>query len=128
MTDESFGIRENNSCRVCRKKVLEPILFLGDQYVVNFVDSPKQQALKVPLYLDLCNKKDEGCGLLQLRHTVLGDLLYRNFWYKSGVNQTMRGALRDMFHENLLFLDPLKEFKFKYLKFFIIWILGFFIR
>jgi 2-polyprenyl-3-methyl-5-hydroxy-6-metoxy-1,4-benzoquinol methylase len=96
MTNETSGTIEHNSCRVCGKKDLEPILYLGDQYVVNFVDSSDQKTNKVPLYLDLCNKKDGGCGLLQLRHTVPGDLLYRNFWYKSGVNQTMRNALMDI--------------------------------
>ncbi len=96
MTNETSGIIEHNSCRVCGKKDLEPILYLGDQYVVNFVDSSDQKTNKVPLHLDLCNKKDGGCGLLQLRHTVPGDLLYRNFWYKSGVNQTMRNALMDI--------------------------------
>jgi len=96
MTNEELGIIEHNSCRVCGKNDLEPILYLGDQYIVNFVDSPDQKTNKVPLYLDLCNKKNKGCGLLQLRHTVPGDLLYRNFWYKSGVNQTMRNALMDI--------------------------------
>jgi len=96
MTNETLGIIEHNSCRVCGKKDLELILYLGDQYVVNFVDSPNQKTIKVPLYLDLCNKKNRGCGLLQLRHSVPGDLLYRNFWYKSGINQTMTNALMDI--------------------------------
>ncbi len=96
MANEILGIIEHDSCRVCGKKNLESILYLGDQYVVNFVDSTDQKTNKVPLYLDLCNKKNGGCGLLQLRHTVPGDLLYKNFWYKSGVNQTMRNALMDI--------------------------------
>jgi tRNA threonylcarbamoyladenosine modification (KEOPS) complex Pcc1 subunit len=37
-----------------------------------------------------------GCGLLQLKHTVPPDLLYRKFWYKSGVNQTIRNDLEDI--------------------------------
>ena len=57
MTNEELGIIEHNSCRVCGKKDLESILYLGDQYIVNFVDSSDQKANKVPLYLDLCNKK-----------------------------------------------------------------------
>lgn len=93
MTNE---IIEHNRCRVCEKNDLEPILYLGDQYIVNFVDSLDQKTNKVPLYLDLCNKKSGGCGLLQLRHTVPEDSLYRNFWYKSGVNQTMKNALMDI--------------------------------
>jgi len=94
--DETVEILEHNYCRACGKKGLEPILSLGEQYVINFVDSPDQKDIKAPLDLDLCNKTNGGCGLLQLRHTVPGDLLYRNFWYKSGVNQTMKEALNDI--------------------------------
>lgn len=93
-SENAYTLRE--SCRVCNKKELEPILSLGEQHIVNFLESSDQESIKVPLNLVLCNKKEGGCGLLQLRHTVSGELLYRNFWYKSGVNQTMRDALRDI--------------------------------
>jgi len=92
--ENAYTLRD--SCRVCYKKKLKPILSLGEQYIVNFLESSDQESIKVPLDLVLCNKKEGGCGLLQLRHTVSGELLYRNFWYKSGVNQTMRDALRDI--------------------------------
>lgn len=85
-----------NSCRVCNKEVLETIISLGEQYIVNFYDSSDQMGIKANLDLVLCNKNKGGCGLLQLKHTVSGDLLYRNFWYKSGVNQTMINALVDV--------------------------------
>jgi len=93
-SENAYTLRE--SCRVCNKKELEPVLSLGEQHIVNFLESSDQESIKVPLDLVLCNKKEGGCGLLQLRHTVSGELLYRNFWYKSGVNQTMRDALRDI--------------------------------
>lgn len=89
------NIKEKDSCRVCHKK-LKSIITLGEQYVVNFIDSSDQNLIKAELDLVLCNLKDGGCGLLQLRHTVPGELLYRNFWYKSGVNQSMRDALKNI--------------------------------
>lgn len=92
----SEKIIEHNSCRMCNKKGLEPIISLGKQYVVNFLDSPDQELTKADLDLVLCNTKEGGCGLLQLKHTVLGDVLYKKFWYKSGVNQTMINALVDV--------------------------------
>ncbi len=92
----SEKIIEHNSCRMCNKKGLEPIISLGKQYVVNFLDSPDQEVTKADLDLVLCNTKEGGCGLLQLKHTVLGDVLYKKFWYKSGVNQTMINALVDV--------------------------------
>jgi SAM-dependent methyltransferase len=39
--------------------------------------------------------KDEGaCGLLQLAHTFPTEILYANYWYRSGVNETMRNHLK----------------------------------
>lgn len=85
-------------CRVCGSKKLVPVLSLGEQYAVGFLDDPKEHASKGPLDLVLCNIKDGGCGLLQLRHTFDHDLLYRKYWYKSGISTTMVKALADLAH------------------------------
>jgi ribosome maturation factor RimP len=69
-------------------------LSLGDLYVSDFLDSPDKAAgLKAPLELVLCNAKDGGCGLLQLKHTVSNEAMYRNYWYRSGINKTMTDEL-----------------------------------
>ena len=81
---------------MCYKKELQQLISLGEQYIVNFSDSENQNGFKARLDLVLCNESDGGCGLLQLKHTVPGELLYRNFWYKSGVNQSMRDALKNI--------------------------------
>jgi len=95
-----FEIIENltlrKTCRLCDKDFLEPVLSLGNQFIINFLDSPQEKILAAPLEVVLCNKIKGGCGLLQLKHTVPPDILYRKFWYKSGVNQTMRDALQDI--------------------------------
>ncbi|MHA7646450.1 class I SAM-dependent methyltransferase [Nitrosopumilus sp. S4] len=85
-----------DSCRVCNNKKLKKIISLGEQYIVNFVDLDDKNFVKSNLDLVLCNENDGGCGLLQLRETVSGELLYRNFWYKSGVNQSMKNALKEI--------------------------------
>jgi len=38
---------------------------------------------RLPLQLVRCDRTRDpaGCGLLQLRHTVPGDLLYSSYWY-----------------------------------------------
>ena len=46
----------------------------------------------MPLELVLCGR----CGLLQLKHTVPGEMMYKNYWYRSGTNQTMRNALAEV--------------------------------
>ncbi|MFH0714651.1 MAG: class I SAM-dependent methyltransferase [Candidatus Diapherotrites archaeon] len=86
---------ERNQCRVCGNANLDSILSLGDLYISDFTDTGEGQDI-VPLELVLCDSSKGGCGLLQLKHTVPGDNLYRNYWYKSGVNQSMRTALRDI--------------------------------
>ena len=90
------GIKNIEQCRICQNKNLKHILTLGNQYLVDFLDNKEDTNYVAPLELVLCSKKDNGCGLLQLKHTVPPDLLYRKFWYKSGVNQTIRNDLEDI--------------------------------
>jgi len=81
---------------------------LGEQFITNFVEDPNKDYLKGPLELVLCNVKDGGCGLLQLKHTVERDILYRKYWYKSGISITMVNALADIMSsaERLVKLSP----------------------
>jgi hypothetical protein len=69
---------------------------LGNQFVTNFVDDPKGDYPRGPLELVLCNAKDGGCGFLQLKHTVQRDVLYKKYWYQSGISFTMVKALADI--------------------------------
>jgi hypothetical protein len=57
-------VKARKTCRVCGSSKLVPILSLGEQFVINFVDDPKEDYAKVPLELVLCNVKDGSCGLL----------------------------------------------------------------
>jgi NDP-4-keto-2,6-dideoxyhexose 3-C-methyltransferase len=86
---------ERTTCRVCGSDELLPVLSLGNQYIINFPegDAP-DTGIRAPLDMVLCANTE--CSLAQLRHTVEPDLLYRQFWYKSGINQTMRDALADV--------------------------------
>ncbi|CUR50905.1 Putative methyltransferase [Nitrosotalea devaniterrae] len=84
-----------NNCRVCNGNNLEPVISLGTQCISNFIDN-KSKILVSPLEVVLCNKERGGCGLLQLKDTVSRELLYRNYWYKSGMNQTMTDALTEI--------------------------------
>ena len=85
------------TCRVCGNKSLDDILFLGNQYVVNFPGAEdEEEYVRSPLQLVLCDKDKGGCGLLQLRHTFSHSKLYEKYWYRSGVNQTMTDELISM--------------------------------
>lgn len=84
-------MKEISSCRVC-KGSLNPVLSLGEQYISDFPLSSHSDGMKVPLDLVLC----QNCHLLQLKHTIDGELFYRNYWYQSGTNQTMKNALSEI--------------------------------
>ncbi len=105
---KAMKVKKRETCRVCKSNKLIPILSLGTQFVTNFVEEPNEDYVKGPLELVLCNVKDGGCGLLQLRHTVERDVLYKKYWYKSGISTTMVKALADIASsaERLIKLSP----------------------
>ena len=90
--------RAINACRSCGFEQLTDILSLGNLYVSNFVDNQSLQKDErpYPLELVLCDASKDGCGLLQLRHTVSPKKMYSNYWYRSGVNQTMVSELTNI--------------------------------
>jgi hypothetical protein len=82
-------IKPRSTCRVSGEK-LTPLFSLGKLYLSDFIErteTPKYEP--VELALSLAPKS----GLVQLRHTVPGDVLYRKYWYKSGTNATMTNEL-----------------------------------
>jgi NDP-4-keto-2,6-dideoxyhexose 3-C-methyltransferase len=91
-----MDVKTRETCRICGSKKLTPVFSLGEQFVTNFVEDPKGDYPKGPLDLVLCNVKDGGCGLLQLKHTVERDSMYRRYWYKSGISSTMVKSLADV--------------------------------
>ncbi len=84
-------MKTRTTCRVC-ESALVPVLSLGNQYVSDFIAPDAPDGYRAPLELVLCRR----CHLLQLRHTVPAEMMYRNYWYRSGTNQTMRNALADI--------------------------------
>jgi len=94
------------SCRLCGSTELENVFSLGNQYINDFVPAERiGKGLTAPLDIVMCR----GCSLLQLRHTAPQELLYaRYYWYRSGVTETMRRALRDITSE-IEQMVPLRE-------------------
>jgi hypothetical protein len=90
---EAKLISTRSTCRVCGSPNLTPILSLGNLYVSDFTEGKEDENDKYPLELILCDVANGGCGLLQLKHTVSHESMYRNYWYRSGMNQTMTNEL-----------------------------------
>ncbi len=81
------------TCRVCPDaQRLFPVFSLGDICVSNFLDPHDLDPPTAPLALGLCRR----CSLVQLQNTVPFDFLFRHYWYRSGVNETMVAELRDV--------------------------------
>src|SRR3989338_10471754 len=91
---DTMNFITRSTCRVCNSKNLSHVFSLGMLYVNNFINKGEEKNhAKAPLELILC----QNCSLLQLKHTAPQELLYARFyWYKSGVTETMRNALRDI--------------------------------
>ena len=84
-----------NNCRLCSNKKLMRIHNFGNHYVSNFVTKKNiKNGVKAPLNLIYCN----NCKLLQLEHSAPQEIMYKKFyWYRSGVTNTMKIALKDIF-------------------------------
>lgn len=80
-----------DKCRICQSELI-PVLDLGEQFIVDFVAKPEGEFPKAPLKLVRCGT----CGLVQLSVSVDKDLLYKKFWYRSGINEQMRKALESV--------------------------------
>jgi len=87
------------NCRICGSKNLVEVVKIDDQYLSpTFVESNENNPLskiKVPHTLVLC----EACTLLQLKETVEPDLLYKQYFYRSSVSDTMRADLQDVVND-----------------------------
>ena len=89
---------ESLCCRICGGPI-EDVLSLGNQCLAGQFPTPAEaDPPAFPLTLAYCRG---SCGLTQLRHTISGELLYRNYWYRSGISQTMKTHLRKLADESL---------------------------
>jgi len=82
---------QERPCRVCGGR-LDSVLNLGNLALPAFPLPGERFAAVAPL--DFC--QCPACALVQLRHTVDPELLFRQYWYQSGINETMRAELADV--------------------------------
>ena len=95
------------NCLLCKSKNLNEIFSLGNLYVSNFVKKKDiKKGIKSPLKLLYCKK----CSLIQLSHIAPQEIMYKRFyWYRSGVTETMKLGLKDIFMESLKYVKLKKE-------------------
>jgi NDP-4-keto-2,6-dideoxyhexose 3-C-methyltransferase len=79
-------------CRACGSGQLDEVLDLGTHAVSDFYAVVPEDELRAPLCLVQC----EACGLVQLTYSVSRERLYKDYWYRSGLNPSMVVALKDV--------------------------------
>lgn len=94
-----MSIRPRKTCRVCGSPILVPVIDLGPQVLQGAFAKPGRPApaeVTLPMRLVRCgaDRDPAACGLLQTAASVPPELLYRTYWYRSGLNATMRDHLR----------------------------------
>lgn len=90
------------ACRACGG-TLDSVLHLGNLYPSRFPQPCEPLPARVPL--DCCCCRD--CKLVQLRHTVPPDEMFREYWYRSSINELMRAELADIVAKALQLVGPL---------------------
>ena len=78
-------------CRIDGGPLLD-VLDLGDIYLNDFLAEGDPAPDKYPLTLSYATES----GLVQLRHTVDPELMFRTYWYNSGTNESMAEHLRQI--------------------------------
>ncbi len=86
-----MNYKKINKCRICGSKELVKIGSLGMIAVSDFTTNP-QKGHRMPLELIYC----ENCTLVQLAHNFNRDLLYKEYWYVSGLNKAIIKDLKEI--------------------------------
>jgi NDP-4-keto-2,6-dideoxyhexose 3-C-methyltransferase len=89
---------ERKTCRICGSSDLRTVVDLGAQYIASaFIAGEPPDFLRDPQPLEVVRcVSDDGCGLVQLRHSVAPRVLYHDYGYRSGTNEIMRKNLRSI--------------------------------
>ena len=91
-------------CRTCAHDKFEEKWDLGDLHPSGFMLPGEQW----PERKRLCLVECKSCGIVQLSESLPPDQMYRQYWYRSGLNRSMTRDLWDVAHaaEKRVTLNP----------------------
>jgi NDP-4-keto-2,6-dideoxyhexose 3-C-methyltransferase len=90
----------HTTCRACEAPLVQAFT-LGNLHLSGFPEPAREGGSplpapfpRIPLTVMVC----EGCQLVQLQHTTPFGWMYgqAHYWYRSGINESMRAELRDV--------------------------------
>lgn len=85
-------VKTRQTCRVCGSE-LKDVVHFGDFVLPIYSDENDDSLITraFPLHLTKCDNEsnENGCGLLQLRHSISSDVLFKEYYYRSGINESM---------------------------------------
>jgi NDP-4-keto-2,6-dideoxyhexose 3-C-methyltransferase len=90
-------------CRACHH-ALDPVLDLGELPLSGFLSADDPPRPSYPLTLCACPR----CRLVQLGHSAPRDLLFKEYWYRSGINELMKAELCDIVDQAVAFIGGLE--------------------
>ncbi len=107
---DMLQISKRTTCRICGNSDLIPIIDFGSMYLAGYTpkeDDPAPITEKAPMILVRCSKNSDHptCGLVQLLHTVDSDVMYRRYFYRSGINTTMPINLHEIVEDTIKKVD-----------------------
>jgi hypothetical protein len=111
----SKNITYLKNCKICGNTNLEKVVKIEEQFLsATFVKSNYKNPLtkiKTPLTLVLCKSKNnkKSCGHLQLYEMIKPDLLYREYYYRSATNDTMKKDLQEVTASLIKIVKPRKK-------------------
>lgn len=101
---DAMKLKERKKCRISNGELID-VLNLG---CLPFSCYPSVKDSKPELLpITLCLNRESG--LVQLKHTVNPDEMYSQYWYMSGVNQSMKEALGSIVDQALKRKNGLKK-------------------
>ncbi len=89
-------ITKRETCRISQGPLID-VINLGNLPLSLFPSPKDPKPFELPLIVSLNTES----SLLQLKYTTNPDELYNNYWYMSGINQSMKDALKNIVDEAL---------------------------
>lgn len=104
-------LKKRTTCRICGSKLID-ILDLGEYYLPVYKnDDIPLIDRRIPLVLSKCDSSssEDSCGLIQLRHSTPPYLLYKNYFYRSAINESMVEHLKELYDAAIALAEPDKD-------------------